>query len=264
MAVICKNITVHRMRKLWPGIAPCFVPMPDESNRLYNRRLARVLAERAAFRAKMQEFGREGARKRWGTDQDDSQPTGRHHGHPNDPPSREAISQGIPNPCHASASASASASAINSFSVDSDESTGEPLRKEAQRPEALRAEARALMPVIRECLYVPDGKPPPGYDDGRDYKLIMDLLQGGESASTLEAAIRGVAMMRDAGELEAWSPPIRRGTKLTTRVLHNTRFGKVQMIEKATEWYFKRNQPNGKGGQPTTLAAVLAGMAHAH
>jgi hypothetical protein len=70
-------------------------------------------------------------------------------------------------------------------------------------------------------------------------------------------------MMRDAGELEAWSPPIRRGTKLTMRILNNTRFGEVQMIEKATQWYFKPDQPDRMPGQPTTLGGVLAGIAHA-
>ena len=120
------------------------------------------------------------------------------------------------------------------------------------------------MPVVRECLYVPDEKPPAGYDDGRDFGILVTLLEEGCSSSELEVGIRGVAAMRDAGEFERWTPPIKRGAKVTMRMLRNTRVGAVQMLEEAAKWYWKdqdQRPAKGKHGQPEAIRAVLAGMA---
>jgi len=141
--------------------------------------------------------------------------------------------------------------------------TGAPVES-VDQPKGSRADAGRLMPVVRECLYVPDAKPPAGYDDGRDFGILVTLLESGLSASTLEAGLRGVAMMRDAGEFESWTPPIKRAAKITVRMLYNTRQGVVQMIEKASHWYFQHQdqQPaRGRHGQPQAIAAVMAGMA---
>ena len=131
-------------------------------------------------------------------------------------------------------------------------------------PLTFRQQAGLLMPVVRAHLYPPDGAPPDGYDDGRDFGILMTLLEGGLSASTLEAGIQGVAMMRDAGEFERWTPRIRRQSKMTMRMLYNTRNGVVQLLEQAEAWYFKHDQGKGKRGAPTPVAAIMGGLAHGH
>lgn len=80
------------------------------------------------------------------------------------------------------------------------------------------------MGIVRECLYVPDGKAPEGYDDGRDFKLLLYWLSKGLQADDIEAAIRGLAKMRQDRVLK-W---IERGEKLTLRVLNpkEARYGR--------------------------------------
>ena len=84
--------------------------------------------------------------------------------------------------------------------------------------------APELMGVVRECLYVPDGKAPEGYHDGRDFKLLQFWLTKGLKPADIEDAIRGLAKMRDDGAMK-W---VEKGEKLTLRMLNpkEARFGR--------------------------------------
>ena len=88
LARVCKNISLREMRKIWPGIAQCFVSVPDEPGRLQNRRLERIRNERKEHRAKQVEGGKKGAQTRWGPSKGDESPDGSPNGLPNDEPSR--------------------------------------------------------------------------------------------------------------------------------------------------------------------------------
>lgn len=104
IARICKNVSPNKMRKLWRAIAPCFVPIPGDPARLYNRKLERIRAEKEAYRLQQSESGRLGAQKRWGK-----------HGNPNGGANGVAIAGAtvspIAKPWPASTTTSASASA---------------------------------------------------------------------------------------------------------------------------------------------------------
>ena len=87
---------------------------------------------------------------------------------------------------------------------------------------------QVLMPLTRELFYVPDGKPPPGYDSRRDGSVIRGLVKAAVSVETLEAACRGAAYARDAG-LEGLNP----GEKLTwRRLLKGAESDPVQQLSK--------------------------------
>lgn len=107
------------------------------------------------------------------------------------------------------------------------------------------------MPLIRDHFYL-NGDPPPDYDDGRDFGILVELLRA-RSETELAAAIQGLAMMRDAGEID-WAPP---GTKLTMRALVHTRHGVLDTLT-AGETYFYRRQNQQRG--PAPIGRIIAGM----
>ena len=86
------------------------------------------------------------------------------------------------------------------------------------------------MGLVRQHLYVPDGKAPLGYNDARDFTIIRRLrnhLSGFEIAD----AIEGVRLLCDRGELGRKKP----GEKLTMRALYNTGHGVRPLIAQAQE-----------------------------
>lgn len=60
LARLCKGLTVPTMRKLWPGVLPCFQPLPGDPSRLVNPKMERVRAEAAAYRANRKRAGQLG------------------------------------------------------------------------------------------------------------------------------------------------------------------------------------------------------------
>lgn len=98
------------------------------------------------------------------------------------------------------------------------------------------------MPLVRKHLYVDDGIPPPGYHEGRDFEILAELLRT-MPQENLEVAIEGIAMMRDAGELE-W---VRPKAKMTMRVLRNTRHGLIDTLTLGADYFWRRhNQTFGR------------------
>jgi hypothetical protein len=113
-----------------------------------------------------------------------------------------------------------------------------------------------LLGLVREKLYVPDGKPPPGWTIARCASVIKRLLNQGYSSNDVADAIEGIALMRDAGELD-WCA---RGDKLTMRALYGTRHGVRPLLPQAQETLYqraKRPTPAVRQGTPEHISAML-------
>jgi len=101
-------------------------------------------------------------------------------------------------------------------------------------PNDPRSPYQVLFPLIRQHLWAPDGKPPPAWDERREGSVLKRLLAH-RSLSQVEVAILGLAQLRDTGQID-W---LKRGTKVTSRALYNTRSGVSQMFELATREYWQ-------------------------
>lgn len=107
-----------------------------------------------------------------------------------------------------------------------------------------------VMGAVRKYLYVPDGKAPSGWDDGRDVRIAKMMLLKGTSLRDLLDAIEGVALVRERGEVE-WLKP---GQKTTLRVLYHTRNGVLPMMTLALNALYasparnRSSSPRKQGG----------------
>lgn len=112
-----------------------------------------------------------------------------------------------------------------------------------------------LMQAVRRFLYIPDGQPPTGYDDGRCMQVIRALRKQRYSGPDILTAIEGLAILRDRGDLD-WLPP---GAKSTMRALYNTRSGVRPVFMLAQEAAFKAGSvPRETPGKPQRLDATAA------
>lgn len=142
-----------------------------------------------------------------------------------------------------------------------DKSTGEPdgEPKKARNPHL--DSLGALMPLIRQRFYQPDNRPPPDYDDGRDAGIVLALLRLGIGEGELRDAIEGAALLRDDGQLEEWSPPVRRTDKLTMRVLYHTKRGVLPMLTEATNYLDGKRKyataPKNGHRRPTAIESLV-------
>jgi len=87
------------------------------------------------------------------------------------------------------------------------------------------------MGLVRTHLYVPDGKPPAGENGARDVSVIRALRSRRLTGYDIAAAIEGLALLRERGDLD-WLRP---GTKCTMRALYNTRTGVRPVLFRAQE-----------------------------
>lgn len=113
-----------------------------------------------------------------------------------------------------------------------------------------------LLGLVREHFYVPDGQPPAGWSIGRCGSVIKRLLALNFSASEIGAAIEGLAIMREAGELQTpdggyWLKP---GEKATMRALYTTRHGVRPLFSVAQEAVWR----SSKRATSATLALKRA------
>lgn len=113
-----------------------------------------------------------------------------------------------------------------------------------------------LLPLIREKLWQPDGKPPAAWTERREGSILKQLLVH-RSVSQLEVAIIGLAMLRDSKQVN-WLHP---GAKVTTRALYNSRSGVSQMFELATGAYW-RTAKQRKKPWVSSLGDVLFSVLH--
>lgn len=88
--------------------------------------------------------------------------------------------------------------------------------------------------------------------------VIQALRKMGQRGYDIAAAIEGLALLRERGELD-WLPP---GTKCTMRALYKTRTGVRPVMMLAQETYHKsaaRRDQNEKMGM-SAIGDVLRGM----
>jgi len=108
-----------------------------------------------------------------------------------------------------------------------------------------------LMGLVRTHLYVPDGKPPAGENGARCVSVIQALRKVRQSGYDIAAAIEGLALLRERGELN-WLPA---GTKCTMRALFNTRTGVRPVMMLAQETYHK-HASRRRDDEKTGLASI--------
>lgn len=132
-------------------------------------------------------------------------------------------------------------------------------RKEPSRESNLSPGARGmLLTRWREFHYAPDGKPPPGYSDGRDVEVLEILVDYNHfGVQEIADAIEGLAMMRKDGQLHG----MRTGEKLTARFLQGDRDGRP-MVRVAAEYFHagRKRVAAGPAGFMTAGAALRSAL----
>jgi hypothetical protein len=115
-----------------------------------------------------------------------------------------------------------------------------------------------LMALVRSQLYVPDGKCPQKirgprpWSEKRDASILKQLCRRyGES--DVRAAIYGLAILRDAGELN-WARP---RSKMTLRCIYNTSCGVEDVFQMARYTYIR--SLNNRSRSAPSLGKLLHG-----
>jgi hypothetical protein len=124
-----------------------------------------------------------------------------------------------------------------------------------------------VMPLVRQHLRPPDGKPPAGWTDGQECTVVR-ALRHHRTLDELVAAIQGLALLRDYpgqwGDRLNWLAP---GEKVTLRALYSPKTATpVPLFNRAAAAYFTwgdRVGPDRAVEEPETIAAVLERMPHA-
>ncbi len=121
-------------------------------------------------------------------------------------------------------------SQVTDLTVASDEATGLPPVVEKWRSgKTLRA--GDLMSLLRHYGYAEDGKPPPGYDDRRDFTIITKILNSGSSPESIAHGIFGAHLIRESGECRFLMP----GEKFTMRIFWDVGYGSRSFFAQAIE-----------------------------
>lgn len=118
-----------------------------------------------------------------------------------------------------------------------------------------RSPYQVLFPLIREHLWIPDGKPPAAWSERREGSVLKALLRH-KSVSQVEVAILGLARLRDTGQVEWLAPK----AKVTCLALYHTRCGVMQMFEKATTEYWRTVKRTPKRSSFQRIGEILVGM----
>jgi hypothetical protein len=111
--------------------------------------------------------------------------------------------------------------------ADSNESDAGAVRKK------LYTDRAALMGVVREVCYAPDGKPREPRGDATDADILTGWLRKGRSPEEIERAIRGVRLAIDAGEID-FAP---QKQKFGLKILNHTHSGARHVWEIALDAY---------------------------
>lgn len=223
LAAICKNVSVREMRKMWPKIAGCFEQLPGLPVRLRNRKLERVRQEREAFLAHAREAGKRGgeaASKRRREQQEAEQ----HGSNPTSDPVPTLVAEQYPAVCSLP-SASALELPTTSASRSDDPTDGQ------------------IMAAIRTHLYQPDGKPPAGWEEGREFSIMRQLRKHGKSGSQIMAVVEGLGVLAREGKVK-WLHG-----KTTLRAVFNTQTGCLDMWGQAEDAYYRQ------GSEPRRVPA---------
>jgi hypothetical protein len=119
-----------------------------------------------------------------------------------------------------------------------------------------------LKQLVRKHLYVPDGKPSPGWSEARDGSILKALLKR-HSAQEVAIAIEGLALLRDHpgryADAVDWPHWPRPGQKTDLRPLYNNGAGVLRVFTLATQAYWRQTNSgqHTKEHTPVSIGDVL-------
>lgn len=236
------SVTPAVFKRLWRRLATFFERGDD--GLLRNLRLEHDREHQRLYREQQRERGRLGAAKRWPAGEDTTRHSAGHgdrdgdgHGGGDDKGDDEGSGDGKgEGDGEGDGPAGSGPVALQSASASADNE----LHGGASR--------RALMCLVRRHLYVPDGKPPPDWDEARDGSILKAFLKR-RTPGDVAIAIEGLAIIRDQPGVFAdpidWLAP---GEKVTLRALYNQRSGVLDVFMLATQAYWKREN-SGRGAR---------------
>jgi uncharacterized protein YdaU (DUF1376 family) len=226
LASICKNVSAAEMKKIWPVVSRCFVHMDGLPVRLQNRKMERVRQERKEHRDKQIASGKKGAEARWKDKQTDGDP----------------IATAVATPMAKDSSALALASAL------AEESTTTSASRPADEPTDGQ-----IMATIREHLYAPDGRPPEGWEEGREFSIMRQLRKLGKSGSQITNVVEGLGCLLREGRVD-WLKG-----KATLRAVFNSKSGVLDMWGQAEDAYYRQGATYGKRAKssPQDIRAAI-------
>lgn len=97
-----------------------------------------------------------------------------------------------------------------------------------------------IMAAIREHLYAPDGKPPEGWVEGREFSIMRQLRKLGKSGTQILAVVEGLGELRRDGRVD-WLKG-----KATLRAVYNSKTGCLDMWGQAEDAYYKLGMKMGE------------------
>jgi hypothetical protein len=100
--------------------------------------------------------------------------------------------------------------------------------------------------VIRKYAYGPDGKPPEGWDIAQDLSIVKVMRKAHQSDEEIAATIKGVALMRDRGDI-SWIPP---RAKFTLKAVYKSRYGNVSLLYAAKDAWYQYEKKRPKSNVP--------------
>jgi hypothetical protein len=113
----------------------------------------------------------------------------------------------------------------------------------------------AIVDVLKQYAYRPDGKPPDGWSLAQDLHVVKrDVRPANISDEEIIAFIKGVALMSDRGEI-GWIQP---GEKFTLKTAYKAKHGSVPLLYEAkSQWYQyeNRRRVTSDRGPPRRLSA---------
>jgi len=241
---LARRLAVPRTRfaKLWESIYRFFEK--GEDGLLRDPRLELERAEQEERRRRNAESGRRGAATRWHGDRHADSHGERHSTRHCD---RDGAAMTLQ-------SASASASADSQLHDRAARRVGTSGSNGDQNPSF-----DELMELVRQNLYIPDGKPPAGWDEIRE-RSILEVLVKRHGARDVAIAIEGVACLRNEPAISrnkvGWLRP---GEKSTLRVLYNSRSGLLPMFSVASQAYWNhQNREDHRKQEPVRVGEILS------
>jgi hypothetical protein len=116
---------------------------------------------------------------------------------------------------------------------------GAPRRAESNSPNGEAPDIGSLMTLVRQHLYVPDGKPPADWDEARDGSILKALIKR-RRPEDVAVAIEGLAVLRDRpGAFADAVDWLRPGMKVTCKALYNTKSGVCSTFDLACQAYWR-------------------------
>ena len=121
---------------------------------------------------------------------------------------------------------------------------------------------RALLPIIRQRLWSPDGKPPEKWSEARECTVIAELLTRNLTVDKLAVLIEGLENLSRGWCDQEYRAEWLEDKKVSLRVLFHAKSGLTAVRDLAERAYWWRHGKNGNAkkphSDPTSLAATVA------